>query len=70
MDTFHQINIFLKRTLPFDENLRLQTQEESDQDSKDLMSMLNLLNVSFIEFPSTSSCVRDIISHIEILDAN
>ena len=65
-----QINIFLKRTLPFDENLRLQTQEESDQDSKDLMSMLNLLNVSFIEFPSTSSCVRDIISHIEILDAN
>ena len=69
-NSYTNINIFLNRCVDFDSFGRVQTQEESDQDSKDLMSMLNLLNVSFHEFPSTSSSVRDIISLIEILDAN
>lgn len=65
-----QINIFLKRTLPFDETLRLQTQDESDQDSKDIQSMLNLLAIEHHEFPSTSTTVRDIISLLEVLNEN
>lgn len=57
-----QVNVFLKRTLPFDETLRLQTQEESDQDSVDLENMLNQLGVSYSAFYSDNQTVSNIIN--------
>ena len=45
-----QINVFLRRTLPFDETLRLQTSEESDNDSEVLERILNELNVPYTTF--------------------
>ena len=57
-----QVNVFLKRTLPFDETLRLQTQEESDQDSVDLENMLNQLGVSYSSFYSDNQTVSNIIN--------
>ena len=57
-----QVNVFLKRTLPFDETLRLQTQEESDQDSVDLENMLNQLGVSYSTFYSDNQTVSNIIN--------
>lgn len=57
-----QINIFLKRTLPFDETLRLQTQEESDEDSIVLENMLIQLEVPYLSFYSDKHTVSNIIN--------
>lgn len=39
------INFFIKRNVPFDPSLRLQDEAESDQDSEDLLKLLNSLDV-------------------------
>lgn len=65
-----QINIFLKRTLPFDETLRLQTAEESDQDSSDLLKILNDCEISFITLNSDGDTVNNILNHLENVNEN
>lgn len=65
-----QINIFLKRTLPFDETLRLQTAEESDQDSSDLLKILNDCEISFITLNSDGDTVNNILNHLENINEN
>lgn len=65
-----QINIFLKRTLPFDETLRLQTAEESDRDSSDLLKILNDCGISFITLNSDGDTVNNILNHLENINEN
>lgn len=65
-----QINIFLKRTLPFDETLRLQTAEESDRDSSDLLKILNDCEISFITLNSDGDTVNNILNHLENINEN
>lgn len=65
-----QINIFLKRTLPFDETLRLQTAEESDNDSEVLERILNELDVPHTTFLSNNETVSEIIKLLEKKDEN
>lgn len=65
-----QLNIFLKRTLPFDETLRLQTAEESDRDSSDLLKILNDCEISFITLNSDGDTVNNILNHLENINEN
>lgn len=65
-----QINVFLRRTLPFDETLRLQTSEESDNDSEVLERILNELNVPYTTFLSNNDTVSEIIKLLEKKDEN
>lgn len=41
--TFTNFNVFLKRAFPYDPKLRVQTEEESDQDSNDLLKTISKL---------------------------
>ena len=65
-----QISVFLRRTLPFDETLRLQTSEESDNDSEVLERILNELNVPYTTFLSNNETVSEIIKLLEKKDEN
>ncbi len=65
-----QINVFLRRTLPFDETLRLQTSEESDNDSEVLERILNELNVPYTTFLSNNETVSEIIKLLKKKDEN
>ena len=54
-NSYTNINIFLNRCVDFDSFGRVQTQEESDQDSLDLKTMLTNYQISFNEYDSNDS---------------
>jgi len=54
-NSYNNINIFLNRCVDFDSFGRVQTQEESDQDSQDLKRLLLNYNISFSEYDSNDS---------------
>lgn len=54
-NSYTNINIFLNRCVDFDSFGRVQTQEESDQDSLDLKAMLTNYQISFKEYDSNDS---------------
>lgn len=51
----NNINFFLKRNVPFDPNLRLQDEAESDKDSEELLNMLTSLNVELTTVDSLAA---------------
>jgi len=52
---YNNINIFLNRVAEFDPFGRVQTKEESDQDSKDLKNFLMSKHIQFTEYESNDS---------------
>lgn len=53
LDDYKCYNIFLKRNVPYDSSLRVQTEQESDQDSNDLRELLDSLDMPYFLGTST-----------------
>jgi hypothetical protein len=58
---FNNINFLLKRTVPFDTLGRVESEEQSDQDYKNLISFLNKNNVRYndiLEAEKTNQIIK------------
>lgn len=60
---FENINFFLKRTHPFDPMGRMETEEQSDKDSKDMYNFLDLyLDFETIDQPEKTDQIMKILN--------
>ena len=57
----NQINFFLTRSLPFDTVGRLQSQEESDNDSLSLQNLLNTHQIKYTSLKGDNDAVNNIL---------
>lgn len=62
----NQINFFLTRSLPFDTVGRLQSQEESDNDSLTLLNLLNTHQIKYIPLKGDNAAVNNILHFLSM----
>ena len=62
----NQINFFLTRSLPFDTVGRLQSQEESDNDSLSLQNMLNTHQIKYTPLKGDNDAVNNILHFLSM----
>ena len=62
----NQINFFLTRSLPFDTVGRLQSQEESDNDSLSLLNLLNTHQIKYIPLKGDNDAVNNILHFLSM----
>lgn len=62
-NTFDNVNFFVTRTVPFDEVGRVESMEESDDDSNHLRELLNKHNINYVEINTTTG-IDEILKHI------
>lgn len=62
----NQINFFLTRSLPFDTVGRLQSQEESDNDSLSLLDLLNTHQIKYTPLKGDNDAVNNILHFLSM----
>lgn len=62
-NTFDNVNFFVTRTVPFDEVGRVESMEESDDDSNHLRELLNKHNINYVEINTTTG-IDEILKYI------
>ena len=62
-NTFDNVNFFVTRTVPFDEVGRVESMEESDEDSNHLRELLNKHNINYVEINTTTG-IDEILKYI------
>ena len=62
-NTFDNVNFFVTRTVPFDEVGRVESMEESDEDSNLLRELLNIHNINYVEINTTTG-IDEILIYI------
>lgn len=62
----NQINFFLTRSLPFDTIGRIQSQEESDNDSLSLLNLLNTHQIKYTPLKGDNDAVNNILHFLSM----
>jgi len=62
-NTFDNINFFVTRSVPFDEVGRVESMEESDDDSNHLRELLNKHNINYVDI-DTNTSIDEILKYI------
>lgn len=63
-NTFDNINFFVTRSVPFDEVGRVESMEESDDDSNHLKELLNKHQIKYVEI-NTNTSVDELLKYIK-----
>ena len=66
VESENQVNFFLTRSLPFDTIGRIQSQEESDNDSLSLLNLLNTHQIKYTPLKGDNDAVNNILHFLSM----